>query len=165
MILPQGGGLVLVGEDGVRKSKFPRGCEQAPAGGRAVATPVHCKARGDEDVLERLCDPKHFTGTAATGHLPTVVDLEGGVGVSRRLIVFLALLVYINIAWHFTAQYICHFSPSFGFWLPFDLVSCMPSTAILVSTTVCSIAQAVFSLIPVSPTSTPFVPQYKWCFL
>ncbi|CAM9759336.1 unnamed protein product [Pylaiella littoralis] len=81
VILPQGAGLVLVGVDGVRKSKFPRGCEQAPAATRAVANPVRCKARGDEDVLARLCDPKHFTGTAATGHLPTVVDLEGGVGV------------------------------------------------------------------------------------
>ena len=34
--------------------------------------------------MRRLCDPKLFTGTAATGHLPTTVDLEGGVGVSDR---------------------------------------------------------------------------------
>ncbi len=83
VILPQGGGLVLVGEGGVRKSQFPRGCEQA-AEPRKVTTPVHSSAAGENDVLARLCDPKHFTGTAATGHLPTVVDLEGGVGVSSR---------------------------------------------------------------------------------
>lgn len=91
VILPQGGGLVLVGEDGVRKSKFPRGCERAPggsdgeAGRRADAAPEHSNAGsgGEEDVLTRLCNPKNFTGTAATGHLPTVVDLEGGVGVSE----------------------------------------------------------------------------------
>lgn len=89
LILPQGGGLVLVGEDGIRKSKFPRGCERAPgseaaAVNRACAAPEHSNAGsgGEEDVLTRLCNPKNFTGTAATGHLPTVVDLEGGVGVS-----------------------------------------------------------------------------------
>jgi len=81
VMLPQGGGLVLIGEDGVRKSKFPRGCEHA-AETRKVTTPVHSSVAGEDDVLARLCDPKHFTGTAATGQLPTVVDLEGGVGVS-----------------------------------------------------------------------------------
>lgn len=93
VVLPQGGGLILVGEDGVRKSKFPRGCERPPgsggaAGKRAEAVTVSITEQstagsgGKEDVLTRLCNPKHFTGTAATGHLPTVVDLEGGVGVS-----------------------------------------------------------------------------------
>lgn len=78
-----------MGEDGVRKSKFPRGCERAPpsedaAGKSGVAAPDQSNAGsgGEDDVLTRLCNPKNFTGTAATGHLPTVVDLEGGVGVS-----------------------------------------------------------------------------------
>eukprot|EP00903_Cladosiphon_okamuranus_P016248 g14986.t2 len=94
-LLQQRGGLVLVGEDGIRKSKFPRGCERGRArgfeegGGRQLG--VACEQSniinsgsgggGKEDVLTRLCNPKNFTGTAATGHLPTVVDLEGGVGV------------------------------------------------------------------------------------
>ncbi|CBJ48921.1 hypothetical protein Esi_0057_0107 [Ectocarpus siliculosus] len=86
VILPKGGGLVLIGEDGVRKSKFPRGCELSAAAMASVATtpPLESKSSGeseDDDVLARLCNPKHFTGTAATGHLPVVVDLEGGVGV------------------------------------------------------------------------------------
>lgn len=111
---------MLVGEDGVRKSKFPRGCEQAPTGARAVATPVRCKARGDEDILERLCDPKHFTGTAATGHLPTVVDLEGGVGVSRRLIAFLIVMVHLNIPCIYRTT--CLLLLALGFWM--RLISC-----------------------------------------
>ncbi|CAM9381816.1 unnamed protein product [Ectocarpus fasciculatus] len=87
VILPQGGGLVLIGEDGVRKSKFPRGCEPSASAMAASGTatpPLQSKSSGeseDDDVLTRLCNPKHFTGTAATGHLPVVVDLEGGVGV------------------------------------------------------------------------------------
>lgn len=87
VILPQGGGLVLVGEDGVRKSKFPRGCEPSAAAASVATTPpLRSKSSGEseeDDVLARLCNPKHFTGTAATGHLPVVVDLEGGVGVSQ----------------------------------------------------------------------------------
>ncbi|CAB1112842.1 unnamed protein product [Ectocarpus sp. CCAP 1310/34] len=86
VILPKGGGLVLIGEDGVRKSKFPRGCEPSSATTASAATtpPLQSKSGGeseDDDVLARLCNPKHFTGTAATGRLPVVVDLERGVGV------------------------------------------------------------------------------------
>lgn len=78
-------GLVLIGEDGVRKSKFPRGCEASPGVRAATAAPTASRGRGKEndDVLSRLCNPKLYTGTAATGHLPQVVDLEGGAGVSR----------------------------------------------------------------------------------
>lgn len=36
-------------------------------------------------VVRRLFDPKSFTGTAATGHLPITVDLEKGVDVSRMV--------------------------------------------------------------------------------
>lgn len=42
-------------------------------------------SKREGEVVRRLCDPKLFTGTAATGHLPTTVDLEGGVGVSHLL--------------------------------------------------------------------------------
>lgn len=45
---------------------------------------------GTPPVVRRLVDPKSFTGTAATGHLPITVDLEKGVDVSRT--VFWALL-------------------------------------------------------------------------
>ncbi|CAM9686256.1 unnamed protein product, partial [Hapterophycus canaliculatus] len=50
VVLPQGKGLVLIGEDGVRKSKFPRGCEttsQAVTGARAAtAAPTTSRGRG-----------------------------------------------------------------------------------------------------------------------
>ncbi|CAM9127795.1 unnamed protein product [Scytosiphon promiscuus] len=89
VVLPRGKGLVLIGEDGVRKSKFPRGCETnafsaAPGVRAATAVPSAGRRHGgkeNDDVLTRLCNPKLFTGTAATGHLPQVVDLEGGAGV------------------------------------------------------------------------------------
>lgn len=107
VILPQGGGLILVGEDTVRLSKFPRGCERVPgaegASGKRMQAISEQSNAGDgcgEDVLTRLCNPKHFTGTAATGHLPSVVDLEGGVGVSCTGPFFSAAQIY------------CPFSPT-----------------------------------------------------
>lgn len=39
-------------------------------------------SKWEEGVVTRLCDPKLYTGTAATGHLPSTVDLEGGSEVS-----------------------------------------------------------------------------------
>lgn len=74
---------MLVGPGGIRKSQFPRGCEPV---GRLHHREGE-RGTGDEssgtdgDVVARLCDPKKYTGTAASGHLPTTVDLEGGVGV------------------------------------------------------------------------------------
>lgn len=90
--MPQGGSL-LVGVDGVRKSQFPRGCQPAgwvdriaDRGQRARGATVAADAvlsKSENDVVTRLSNPKTFTGTAATGHLPITVDLEGGVGVSH----------------------------------------------------------------------------------
>ena len=82
---------MMIVASGVRKSEYPRGCK-APGWVKRTSTASHGMGRGagglgkqkTENVVTRLCNPKHFTGTASTGHLPTVVDLENGAGVSKK---------------------------------------------------------------------------------
>lgn len=93
-----GGGLLLVHADGaISMSKFPRGDvgvhERLGVGGESTlkdsggndhGAPNNKRDRKTPRIVRRLCDPKLFTGTAASGHLPVTVDLEAGVNVSHR---------------------------------------------------------------------------------
>lgn len=90
------GGSTLVCVDGViSKSPFPRGdagsyrghCGGGVEVGFDNSRDLHSDGAMSsskvEAVVRRLCDPKSFTGTAATGHLPITVDLEEGADVSQ----------------------------------------------------------------------------------
>lgn len=106
--LPLGGCSVLLGGGGLRKSHFPRGrwaerlAEGGGESGEGESRPGSARGGGGKlskgvlkkgGVLARLCDPKAFTGTAATGHLPITVDLEGGAGVSEAALGYACLLL------------------------------------------------------------------------
>lgn len=58
--------------------------DHGDAGRRRAEERTGGLSKREEAVVRRLCDPKAYTGTAATGHLPVTVDLEEGSDVRVR---------------------------------------------------------------------------------